>query len=87
MKHQKHVYIIMNKDISWHRHICSIKFNYKLDRISLERVYISNIRLIVEYGDVIWACGNNCDLDQLEMVQEEAARMVTGATADVTLQH
>ena len=90
--HHKHVGIILTKDLSWHKHICSIEekaksrinrlsqFKYRLDRRSLERVYISNIRPIMEYGDVIWAGGNIGDLDKLDM-QKNAARVVTGATA------
>ena len=91
--HHKHVGIILTKDLSWHSHICSIEekaksrinrlsqFKYRLDRRSLERVYISNIRPIMEYGDVIWAGGNIGDLDKLDMAQKNAARVVMGATA------
>ena len=35
----------------------------------------------MEYGDVIWAGGNNGDLDKLDMAHKNAARVVTGATA------
>ena len=91
--HHKHVGIILSKDLSWHRHICAIEkkarsilnrlsqCKYTLDRRSLERVYMSNIIPIMEYGDVIWAGGNQTDLDGLDMVQKDAARVVTGATA------
>ena len=93
VSHHKHVGIILSKDLSWHKHISSIeikarsvlnrmtRFKYILDRRSLERIYISNIRPIMEYGDAIWAGGNQTDLDRLEMVQKDAARVVTGATA------
>ena len=57
------------------------QFKYILDRRSLERIYITNIRPITEYGDAIWASGNQTDLDRLEMVQKNASRVVTGATA------
>ena len=55
--HHKHVGIILSKDLSWHIHICEMEkkaryilnrlsqCKYTLDRRSLERVYISNIRL------------------------------------------
>ena len=91
--HHKHVGIILSRDLSWHNHICSIEkkarsvlnrlsqFKYTLDRRSLERVYMSNIRPIMEYGDVIWAGGNQTDLERLDMIQKDAARVVTGATA------
>jgi hypothetical protein len=35
----------------------------------------------MEYADIVWAGGNVTDLDKLEMVQKDAARVVTGATA------
>jgi hypothetical protein len=93
VSHHKHVGIILSKDLSWRKHISSIenkarsvlnrmsRFKYILDRRSLERVYMCNIRPIMEYGDAIWAGGNQTDLDRLEMVQKDAARVVTGATA------
>jgi hypothetical protein len=67
VSHHKHVGIILSKDLSWRKHISSIenkarsvlnqmsRFKYILDRRSLERIYISNIRPILEYGDTIWA--------------------------------
>jgi hypothetical protein len=67
VSNHKHVGIILSKDLSWHKHISSIenkarsvlnqmsRFKYILDRRALERIYISNIRPILEYGDTIWA--------------------------------
>ena len=37
---------------------------------------MSNIRPIMEYGDVIWAGGNQTDLDGLDMVQKDAAIVI-----------
>jgi hypothetical protein len=51
----------------------------KLDRQSLEKLYITFVRPILEYGGVIW---NNCqegESYQLEMVQLSAGRAVCGA--------
>lgn len=56
----------------------SMKF--LLNRSSLEKMYFSFIRPLLEYSDVVW---DNCTLQQkneLESVQNEAARIVTGAT-------
>ena len=56
----------------------SLKF--KLDRKALECIYTSFIRTLLEYGDVIF---DNCThrlKDELESIQLEAARIVTGAT-------
>ena len=57
------------------------RFKYILDRRSLEKIYISNIGPIMEYGHVIWDDGNQTDLDRFVMVQKDAACVVTGATA------
>ena len=58
-----------------------------LDRKSLEVIYISFIRPILEYGDNVW---DNCTQyekrRELDRIQNEAARIVTGATALVSLQ-
>ena len=57
-----------------------------LDRKSLEIVYISFIRPTLEYGDTLW---DNCTLyekRELDKIQNEAARIVTGTTALVSLQ-
>ena len=51
---------------------------HKIDRQSLERLYIAFIRPILEYGNIIW---DNCtqeESDLIESVQQAAARIVTG---------
>ena len=56
------------------------RLKYKLDRSSLERIYIGFIRPLLEYGDVVW--DSSLDLIQsLENIQLQAARIVVGATA------
>jgi hypothetical protein len=56
---------------------------YKLDRASLEKMYTSFIRPQLEYADVIWDVPDNHRhvLDVLDKVQNDAARLITGATA------
>ena len=44
-------------------------------------MYISNLRLILENGTVIWAGGNQTDLESLGMIQKDAAIVVPGTTA------
>ena len=51
-----------------------------LDRFSLERLYLSYIRPILEYADVVWDNQNQALINKLENVQYEAARIVTGGT-------
>ena len=61
------------------------KLKYKLDRKSLETIYIAFIRPLLEYGDVIW---DNCTLyqkNELDKIQNEATRIATGATKLVSL--
>ena len=93
----KHLGIYFSNDCSWHRHINYIKekawfrinimrkLKFKLDRKSLETIYLTFIRPILEYGDVIW---NNCtqyEKDELEKIQTEAARIAIGATKLISL--
>ena len=51
-----------------------------LDRLSLEKIYMSFIRPILEYADVIWDSQNQSLINKLENVQLDAAKIVTGGT-------
>ena len=56
------------------------KLKFKLDRRSLQTIYFSFIRPLLEYADVVL---NNCtqyEVNDLEKIQTEAARIVSGAT-------
>ena len=54
---------------------------YHLSRKSLESLYFSFIRPMLEYGSVVWdGCTTN-ECQELEKVNLAAARVVTGATA------
>ena len=62
------------------------KLKFQLDRKSLETIYFSFIRPLLEYANVVW---NNCtqyESNELEKIQNEAARIVTGATKLTSLQ-
>ena len=62
------------------------KFKFKLNRKSLEIMYFSFIRPTLEYADVVW---DNCTKTQeqdLEKIQIEAARIVTGSTKLVSIE-
>ena len=88
----KHLGVYFSNDCSWHRHINYIKdkawsrinimrkLKFKLGRKSFETIYLTFIRPILEYGDIVW---NNCtqyEKEELEKKQTEAARIATGAT-------
>lgn len=63
------------------------RLKFILDRKSLETIYLTFIRPILEYGDCIW---DNCTLyekQELDKIQNEAARIVTGATILVSTQN
>ena len=94
----KHLGIIFSNNCTWHSHIDYIKekawkrisimrkLKFVLDWKSLETIYISFVRPIIEYGDTIW---DNCaeyEKRELDKIQNEAARIVSGATALVSLE-
>ena len=93
----KHLGLYFSNDCTWHQHIKYItdkawirintmrKLKFRLDRKSLETIYIAFIRPLIEYGDVIW---DNCTLyekQELDKIQNEAARIATGATRLVSI--
>ena len=93
----KHLGVLLSNDGSWHLQLESIKskawsrvnnmkrLRYLLDRKSLEIIYISFIRPVIEYSDVIW---DNCtayEKQDLEKIQHEAARIVSGCTRLVSI--
>lgn len=62
------------------------RLKLELERKTLETIYTSLIRPLLEYRDTTW---DNCTLyekRELDKIQNEAARIVTGATALVSLQ-
>jgi hypothetical protein len=88
----KHLGVTISCDLSWKAHIDDIadkatrrlgvlrKLKYKLDRLSLERMYMGFIRPLMEYADVVWDSPMEV-LETLEKIQCNAARIITGATA------
>ena len=93
----KHLGIYFTNDCSWHQHIdyikdkawCRInimrKLKFKLDRKSLETIYLVFIRPLLEYGDIIWDNCSQYEKNELDKIQNEAARIATGATRLVSL--
>jgi hypothetical protein len=41
------------------------KFKFILDRKTLEKIYFTFVRPLLEYGDVIWDFANACGTKQL----------------------
>ena len=93
----KHLGLYFSHDCTWHQHINHItvkawtrinimrKLKFKLDRKSLETIYTAFIRPLIEYGDIIWDNCSQYEKDELEKIQNEAARIATGATRLVSL--
>ena len=88
----KHLGLILSNDGSWHKHIDMIvkkafhrlniirRFKFILNRQTLEKLYFSYVRPILEYADVIWDNSTLLLIHKIETVQIEAARIVTGGT-------
>ena len=93
----KHLDVFLSNDCSWHKHIDYIKekawgrinvirrLKFYLDRKSLETIYLTLIRPALEYADVVWGNCTNYEKQELDKVQTEAARIVTGASKLVSL--
>ena len=88
--HKPLVYVFSN-DCTWHYHIDHIKekawfrinvmrkLKFRLDRKSLETIYIAFIRPLLEYDDVIWDNCTQYEKLELDKTQNEATKIVTGA--------
>ena len=93
----KHLGVILANDCSWQNYTDYIKekawtriiimrrLKYDLDRKSLETIYKSFIRPLLEYADVIWDNCTQQNKNELELIQLEAARISTGAAKLVSV--
>jgi ribonuclease P/MRP protein subunit RPP40 len=88
----KHLGLTLSEDCKWNAHVTATvnkawqrlallrSFKYLLTRPNLERLYVTFIRPLLEYGDVVWDNSSDYLKSQLESVQIEALRIITGAT-------
>ncbi|MCG7879037.1 MAG: endonuclease/exonuclease/phosphatase family protein [Candidatus Thiodiazotropha taylori] len=93
----KHLGLIFSNDCTWHDHLDEVRskawkrinvmrrLKFLLDRKSLQTIYFSFIRPLLEYADVVWDNCTQYEANELEKIQIEAARIVTGATRLVSL--
>ena len=93
----KHLGIFFSNDGTWHQHIDYItskawtilkimrRLKFILDRQSLDIIYTSFIRPVLEYADVVWDNCTQYEINALEKIQIEAARIAPGATKLVSL--
>ncbi len=88
----KHLGLTFSDDGKWKAHISSSlekawqrigmlrSLKFTLTRSSIERLYITSIRPLLEYGNIVWDNCTNYLKNDLDAIQTEAARIVTGAT-------
>ena len=93
----KHLGLTFTCDGTWHAHLTEIKskawyrinimrqLKFALDRRSLQSIYFSFIRPVLEYADVVWDNCTQYEANELEKIQIEAARIVTGSTKLVSI--
>jgi 2-oxoglutarate dehydrogenase complex dehydrogenase (E1) component-like enzyme len=62
------------------------KVRFILNRFTLEKMYFSFIRPILEYGHVVWDTQTHYLINKIENVQSETARIVTGGTKLTSIQ-
>ena len=98
VKSHVHLGLTVEENCSWQLHIDNMlakawkridilrALKFQLDRKSLETMYFSYIRPILEYADIVWGNCNHQQTLDLEKVQTEAARIVTGATKSASSQ-
>ncbi len=90
--YHKHLGVTLSHNTKWSDHIDNIvasaskmvssmrKLKYRLNRYNLSRIYLVFIRPKLEYASAVW---DNCSIynaNRLELIQLEAARVVTGLT-------
>ena len=91
----KHIGLTLSKNGKWHSHIENIlnsaakvigimrKLKFTLNRIALNQIYMSFVLPILEYSSVVWDNCTEQNVNALEKLQNEAARIVTGLTRSV----
>ena len=94
---QKHIGLVISDNGSWEKHIDMITekaykrinilrtFKLILDRKTLETMYITFVKPLLEYADVIWDNMSMSLNKQIENVQLEDSRIVTEGTRLVSL--
>ena len=94
---RKHLWLYFSNDCTLHQQINYItvkawarinimrKLKFKLDRKSLEIIYTAFIRPLIEYGDIIWDNCSQYEKQELNKIQNEAARKATRATRLVSI--
>ena len=90
VENHKHLGVTFSSNINWNCHVQNIiksatsqlsvlrKFKFILNRHNLEKIYFTYILPVLEYACELWdGCGQS-NMNKIEQVQHEAARIVTG---------
>ena len=75
---QKHIDFIKEK--AWSRINLLRMLKFTINRKSLETIYFAYIRSLLEYADVLWDNCTQQKCNEIEKIELEAGRIVTGAT-------
>ena len=98
VKKHKHLGLIISSDGNWTPHISYIcekawkrigslrKNKFLLDKLSLLKLYTTYIRPLLEYANIIWDNCSDENRKQLENINKEAARIITGGTKLCSIQ-
>ena len=92
VKNHKHLGVTLSSNGNWTEHIDNIvksalkqvnvlrKLKFTLSKQALANIYLSFIRPVMEYACEVWDGCFEREVEKLEKVQLEAARIVTGLT-------
>ena len=90
-QHHKHLGLWLSSNLTWTKHIselalkarkrlgCLKRHKYRLSRKVLERCYLTFIRPVMEYGNILYDSASDTDLKLLEDIEKDALRLITGA--------
>ena len=93
----KYLGLLFSSDLKWKDHIDMITLRahkrlsamrplkYVLDRRSLQTMYTSFVRPVMEYGNAVWGGSYDSDIDKLERINIAAMRLITGATSNSSI--
>ena len=97
VSYHKHLGVHLSQNLSWVQQVDYMvtkastrlnilrKLKFFTDRITLQKIYFSFVRPILEYADIVWDNIPANLVQRLENVQIEAARIVAGATKLVSI--
>ena len=75
-----HYHIDFIKEKAWSRMNLLRMLKFTIDLKSLETIYFTYIRSLLEYADIIWDNCSQQECNEIEKIQLEAGRIVTGST-------